>query len=413
MSQHRVRALSARALLVALLALAGFVVPTVPAYALPTAAEGGVLGAELRADLEEYLQVRGEAEHVSAAVLSVRLPDRNVDVDVAAGTTTLGGPEPVPADSVWQLGSHGKAFTAVLLLQLEAESRLSLDDPLGRWLPEYPQWADVPLRRLLNMTSGIPSYDRQPAFQGDYVADPLTYFSAERLIGYALGAEPTTGYSYSNTNYVLAELVVERVSGRDYADELQDRLLDPLCLEDTYYEEHLYPASVTDRLPAGYFAIDQIPGLSGLSGRDVSRDTLSWGRAAGGIVGTMADLARWTRALYAGELLPPEQQAQLTSLVSVQTGEPIAQTSPADPGGYGLGVVQITAEELGTFWTYTGGTWGFRTLHVYLPESGLIIAIGLNSRPAEDQMTALVVAVYETLIEQGVVAAPAPARGAA
>ena len=215
---------------------------------------------------------------------------------------TYGGTEPVRPDSVWQIGSNTKAFTAVLLLKLEAERRLSIDDPLGQWLPEYPQWRDVSIRRLLNMTSGIPSYDQQPAFQADYVAGRLTHFSAERLIGYAVGAPTTSGYSYSNTNYVLAEMVIERVTGRSHADELQERLVEPLCLRDTHYREHLYPDSVTSRLPAGYSALDQIPGLSGLVGRDVSRDTLSWGRAAGGIISTTGDMTRWERALYTGRL---------------------------------------------------------------------------------------------------------------
>jgi D-alanyl-D-alanine carboxypeptidase len=375
--------------------------------------DDAVLRAELTADVEGYLEARGAAEHVSAAGLSVSLPDRRSSIDVSAGTMTYGGAEPVRPDSVWQIGSNTKAFTAVLLLQLEAERRLSIDDPLGRWLPEYPQWRDVPIRRLLNMTSGIPTYEMQPAFQSDYVADPLTHFSAERLVEYAVPASATSGYSYSNTNYVLAEMVIERVTGRSYADELQERLVEPLCLRDTYYQEHLYPAAVTDRLPAGYFAIDQLPGLSGLLGRDVSRDTLSWGRAAGGIVSTTGDMTRWERALYTGRLLPPEQQAELTSLVSVQNGEPIAQTSLTDPGGYGLGVAQVTAEELGTFWTYTGGTWGFRTLHVYLPESGLIIAVGLNSRPVDDQMPALLLSALDTLVEYGVVPAPSAPVGAA
>ena len=411
------RAAWSRAVLGVLLVLTGLVAPQLgvsPAYATPTAwGDDAVLRAELTADVEAYLKVRGAAEHVSAAGLSVSLADRRSSIDVSAGTMTYGGTEPVRPDSVWQIGSNTKAFTALLVLQLEADGRLSVDDPLGRWLPEYPQWGDVPIRRLLNMTSGIPSYDQQPAFQADYVAGPLTHFSAEQLVGYAVGVPATSGYSYSNTNYVLAEMVIERVTGRSYADELQDRLVGPLCLRDTHYREHLYPDPVTSRMPAGYFTIDQVPGLAGLVGRDVSRDTLSWGRAAGGIVSTTGDMTRWERALYAGRLLPPEQQAELTSLVSVQTGEPIAQTSLADPGGYGLGVAQVTAEGLGTFWTYTGGTWGFRTLHIYLPESGLIIAIGLNSRTVDEQTTALAVAVHDTLVEHGVVPAPSAPVGAA
>jgi D-alanyl-D-alanine carboxypeptidase len=402
MTDQRARLSPTRAVIAALVVLAGLVAPQVGAR--PAHAGDDVLRAELHADLEAYLQAHGEAEHVSAAGLTVSLPG-GTHVDAAAGTTTYGGAEPVPDDALWQIGSNTKAFTSVLLLQLEAEGRLSIDDPLGRWVPEYPQWADVPIRRLLNMTSGIPTYDANPTFWADYVADPQTYFSPERLAGYAAGLPATSGYSYSNTNYVLAEVVVERVTGESYEDELYGRLLDPLHLDDLHYRPHLYPPWIADREPAGYFANDRDPRRTALLGRDASRDSLSWGRGAGGILGTTADLTRWVRALYSGRLLPPEQQEELTSLVSTTTGEPIESTSPTDPSGFGLGVAQQTAEGFGTFWFYEGGTVGFRTLHLYLPESDLIVAIGLNSMPADDQIVVLVLAVVETLVEQGVVPA--------
>src|SRR5207245_2843871 len=113
--------------------------------------------------LQAYLQARGIAEHVSATGLSVSLPGDRSTIDVAAGTTTFGGAVPMQPDAIWQIGSNTKAFTSVLLLQLEAEHRLAIDDPLGKWLPQYPQWRDVTIRRLLNMTSGIPDYVQQPA----------------------------------------------------------------------------------------------------------------------------------------------------------------------------------------------------------------------------------------------------------
>jgi D-alanyl-D-alanine carboxypeptidase len=410
-----VRAPSARALIAAVLLLLGLVAPpAAPASAAPSAAGAPAsaadeLRSELRADLEAYLEARGAAEHVSAAGLSVSLPGRRSSIDVSAGTTTFGGSEPVSPDSVWQIGSNTKAFTSVLVLQLEAEERLSIDDTLGRWVPEYPQWRDVTIRRLLNMTSGIPTYDAQPAFLTDYAADPRTYFSPDRLIGYAVDAPATSGHSYSNTNYVLAELIIERVTGRSYEDQLYARIFGPLRLHDLYYRPHLYPASVVSREPAGYFFVDQVPALVG---RDVSRDTLSWGRAAGGILGTTSDMTRWERALYTGRLLPPVQQDELMSLVSTQTGQPIEQTSPTDPTGFGLGVVQATVEGLGTFWTYEGGTLGFRTLHVYLAESGLVIAVALNSMPTEDHIVGLALAVLDTLAEQGTVPAPSMPVGA-
>jgi D-alanyl-D-alanine carboxypeptidase len=415
MIEHRAPFLSlraglTRALVAALLVLAGLVAPiagNVPAHAAPsgpvTASAGDDdLKSRLRADLEAYLQARGVAEHVSAAGLSVNLPDRWSTIDVSAGTTTFGGSVPLRPDSLWQIGSNTKAFTSVLLLQLEAEHRLSIDDPLGRWLPQYPQWRDVTIRRLLTMTSGIATYDDQPAWYADYAADPHTYFSPERLVGYVLGAPATSGYSYSNTNYVLAEMIIERVTGTSYQDQLYRRITGPLCLRDLYYREHVYPTSVTSREPAGYFFNDQFP-LTQLLGRDVSRDTLSWARGAGGIISTTSDMTRWERALYGGHLLPPQQQAELERLVSTTTGQPIASTSATDPRGFGLGVAQLTDEELGTFWFYEGETLGFRALHAYFPESGVIIAIGLNSATADDEIATLTKTVYDTLRAEGLV----------
>jgi D-alanyl-D-alanine carboxypeptidase len=400
-----IRAGLVRALVATLLVLGGLVAPiggNIPARAAPVTAGAGDLESQLRADLEAYLRERGVAEHVSGAGLSVNLPDRRSTIDVSAGTTTSGGSVPVRPDSVWQIGSNTKAFTAVLLLQLEAEHRLSIDDTLGTWLPQYPQWGDVTIRRLLNMTSGIATYDDQPAWYADYAADPHTYFSPERLVGYVLGAAPTSGYSYSNTNYVLAEMIIERVTGTSYQDQLYSRIIDPLCLRDLHYRPHVYPASVTDREPAGYFVNDEFP-MPQLLGQDVSRHTLSWARAAGGIISTTSDMTRWERALYGGRLLPPQQQAELESLVSTTTSQPIASTSVTDPQGFGLGIAQLTDEELGTFWFYEGETLGFRALHAYFPDSGVIIAIGLNSATDDDQSATLMESVYDTLQANGMI----------
>jgi D-alanyl-D-alanine carboxypeptidase len=396
------------AVLAVLVATAGLVAPAAAAAPVaPTA----TLEADLQADLQHYLQDRGAAEHVSAAAVSISLPDQMQTVDASAGTTAFGGTVPVAPDALWQIGSNTKAFTSVLLLQLEAEGRLSIDDPLGRWLPQYPQWAGVSLRRLLNMTSGIPTYDDQPAFLTDYAADPLRDFSPEELVGYVVAAPATTGYSYSNTNYVLAEMVVERVTGTGYAAQLSARLLGPLGLRNTYYRSHLYPPQIADRMPAGYYFRTSDPEWSSLVGRDVSRDSLSWARGAGAILSTTADMTQWARALYGGWLLPPQQMAELMSLVSTATGEPIEGTTADDPRGFGLGVAQMT-DDLGTFWFYEGETLGFRLLQAYFPESGLIIAIGLNSRPDEDQIGALATSVYETLVAHQVVGAVPAGAGA-
>jgi D-alanyl-D-alanine carboxypeptidase len=393
-----------------MLVFAGLVAPAagnVPAHAAPSApaAAGGgddALASQLRADLDAYLQARGAAEHISGASVSVNRPGQRSTIDVTAGTTRSGDSVPVRSDSVWQIGSNTKAFTSVLILQLEAEHRLSIDDPLGRWLPQYPQWRDVPIRRLLNMTSGIATYDDEPAWYADYAADPHTDFSQKRLVGYVLNAPATSGYSYSNTNYVLGEMIIERVTGHSYQDELYRRIIRPLGLHDLHYRPAVYPASVTDREPAGYFFNHDFP-LAQLLGRDSSRDTLSWARSAGAIISTMSDLTRWERALYSGRMLPARQQAELESLISIRTAQPIDSTSATDPRGFGLGIAQLTDPELGTFWFYEGESLAFRVVHAYFPDSGLVIAIGLNSatESANDQIGPLTKTLYGTVRAAG------------
>src|SRR3712207_6349747 len=167
----------------ALLAVSGLWVPLAvgaPAHHAATTDAGcdgadcdPVLVADLQSDVDGFLSARGAAEHVSAVALSVSLPGEGSTIDVSAGTMRFGGAQPVPADSLWQIGSNTKAFTSVVLLQLEAEGRLSIEDTVGTWLPQYPQWRDVTIRRLLNMTSGIPTYDEHPAFLADYAVDPF------------------------------------------------------------------------------------------------------------------------------------------------------------------------------------------------------------------------------------------------
>ncbi|NIK61339.1 serine hydrolase domain-containing protein [Kribbella shirazensis] len=397
---------------------AGFVLAGALAFgavAVPTASAGdtraldrpatasadhpATLQSDLRRHVESYLKQHGVEEYASAVGLSLSLPGHRSTVDVTAGTMSFETHRPVPADAVWQIGSNTKAFTAVLLLQLEAEHRLSMEDKLGKWLPQYPQWRDVTIRSLLNMTSRIRTYD-DPATQmlGDFASDPNRYLSKVDLVSYVADLPPADAkWHYSNTGYVLSEMIIEKVTGTSYSRQLYSRIINPLQLKNTFYRAHLYPRQVTAREPAGYFAVRGSGPMDRLYGQDMSTSTMSWARAAGGILSTLHDLTVWTRALYSGQLLPPKQQAALTSLVSVRTGEPIDGTSAAEPAGFGLGVQQSTIGPLGTFWSYQGGTLGTRVLHVYLPESGVIMAMGVNSFSEPNSIGKLAMAVHATL----------------
>jgi D-alanyl-D-alanine carboxypeptidase len=369
----------------------------------------GRLATDLRADLVAYLSAHNSDEHISAAGLSVRLPGQRGTVNIGTGTMRVGGSRAVRSNDVWQIGSNTKAFTSVILLQLEAEHRLSINDTLGRWLPRYRQWRGVTIKSLLNMTSGIPTYDDSPAFLRAFAAQPHHYFSSRQLVAFAASGKATHGYSYSNTNYVLGEMIIRKVTHSSYRSELRRRIIRPVHLHQLYYQTAHYPASVTRREPAGYFFNKAIPGLARLLGHDVSRTTLSWARGAGGIVSTTHAMTVWEQALYHGRVLPPQQQRELRSLVSAATGRPIRRTTRQDPQGFGLGIAQLTIPGIGRFWFYEGATLGFRTVHIYLPRSGVIFAVAVNSQSTVDNISDLIVSVQGTLVSHGVIN-PKPSR---
>src|SRR5919202_6441124 len=122
----------------------------------------------LRAELNKYLNTRRVPEHISAVSLRVTYPGTKPPIALAVGTTRYGGGPRLSPGALWPIGSNTQAFTSIMLLQLEAEHKLSLSDPLGTWLPQYRAWRRIQIKQLLNMTSGIQDYYNQPAFLHAY-----------------------------------------------------------------------------------------------------------------------------------------------------------------------------------------------------------------------------------------------------
>ncbi len=375
------------------------------ASAAPGRHSAVTLDTALRRDLSRYLTARRTAEHISADSLRVTFPGSRPAIGLAAGTTRYHGGPPVKASALWQIGSNTKAFTSVILLQLEAEGKLSIGDQIGRWLPQYPAWRHITIRQLLDMTSRIPDYLYQPAFIAAFAADQRTRFTAARLVSYAAGLPlGPAGYHYTNTDYLLAQMIIQKVTRDSYADQLTRRIITPLRLRTTCLAPYTCPASDAARMPAGYFDIAGAP--PALIGKAMPRLALTWAQAAGGIVSSLADMTTWDRALYTGQLLPPRQQHQLESLVSIATGKPIRRTTAADPRGYGLGVGQEYSRQTGNFWFYEGQAFGARVLHYYFPRTGLLIAVAANSSTiTHDDLPDLADSVYQTLQQAGAIPA--------
>jgi D-alanyl-D-alanine carboxypeptidase len=371
----------------------------------PAIAQPALEGA-LRQNLSEYLKARSSVEHISTLSMTVTFRSQTLPITLAVGTTQYGGGNLVTGDSLFQIGSNTKAFTAVIVLQLEAAGMLSIDDTVGKWLPQYPAWKNVTIRQLLNMTSGISTYDATAAWEADYAANPLLQSAPAQLIGYVYPAIATPGaaWEYSNTNYILAQLIVDKASPlKSYEAEL-NRLIASVGLTSTFYQPYFYPSSVMARLIAGYEVNTDDPGLAALLGKDTSGFSLGWTQAAGGIVSKPGDLATWIRALFEGSVLPPKQLAELTSLVSIPGGQPISALSGADSKGFGLGVFQISVPTMGLFWGYQGSTIGYRATYAYFPATGLLISIFTNSQTTAAANTldsVLLQNVFQTLKAAG------------
>ena len=376
------------------------------AQSSPAPKDTPALRAALQHDLDAYLKARGAKEHVSALSLSVSLAQGQPAINLVAGTTRYGAGPPVTPSNLYQIGSNTKAFTAVAVLQLEAQGRLSIDAPIGKYLPQYPAYAKLTLRQLLSMSGGIDSYDNTLAWAKMFVQNPMANVSTDtliRLIYPKFQSKPGTKYSYSNTGYLLAqEVVAARSKSKSFATEIAS-VIASAGLKNTYYTSNLYPQSIAKRVVAGYYGNDD-PGFGKFIGKNVTPFSLSWAQGAGSMVATPEDLTVWARALYEGtSLLPEKQKAELLSLISTATAKPLPKATADDPNGFGLGVAQKYMPGFGTFWFYQGETLGFRAAHLYFPDSGLVVAIFANSRPLEknSNMQQLFKTIYATIQSGG------------
>jgi D-alanyl-D-alanine carboxypeptidase len=265
----------------------------------------------------------------------------------------------------------------------------------------------VKIRQLLDMTSGILGYNLTPAWQHDYNDNPYRTFTPEELVAYVYPQIGTPGkaWAYSNTNYILGQMIIEKASwSHSYKAEV-DRLIADNCLQDTFYEPDFYPAFVNRRLVSGYYVdTDDGDALGKLLGTDTKNYSLGWTQGAGGIISNPKGFDRWVRALFEGDVLKPAQRKELESLVSISDAMKIDKTSTKYPKAFGLGVFQILQQPIGRFWAYQGSTIGYRASYVYVPDSGLIISVFTNSQTTNAANTlndVLIPELYETLKKFG------------
>lgn len=320
-----------------------------------TAPQGG----DLRALLDAWV-----AEGATAALAEVREPAGTWRG--ASGVSRVGQPGRVAPDGRFRAGSVTKTFVATVVLQLAAERRLRLDDPVERWLPgQLRNGGQITLRHLLTHTSGLYEYS-DDLIESIQVWLPNRYrtWRPAELVAAADRHDPLFApgaqWSYSNTNYVLLGMVVRAVTGRGYAVEIRDRIIRPLHLRQTWS-----PGASPD-IAGPHAHVYLAPQDTGLPTRlDVTRINPTIAGASGDLVSSAADLNTFFRALLTGRLLPPAQLAEMKS--------------PVSPGGYGMGLESTTLPCGVTVYGHGGGIFNYATLSFHTADARRQVTASINA----------------------------------
>ncbi|OMQ15570.1 serine hydrolase, partial [Modestobacter sp. VKM Ac-2676] len=332
--------------------------------------------------VQQQLDQLVAADGFPGALASVRHADGRVR-QYTAGVGDLRNGEPVPVDGSVRIGSNTKTFTAVVVLQLVGEGRIDLDAPVEQYLPGVVRGngndgAAITVRQLLQHTSGLPDYDdvvfTQPQ---DLIDRSSAYFQPRRLVDEALTKPalfpPGTSWGYSNTNYVLAGLIAERVTERPLGEEVTRRIIEPLHLRHTYWPE-VGDQQIAGRHPQGYVAV--APGAPWV---DVTEMDPSLGWAAGQLISTPDELRRFFDALVGGELLGPAQQAEMMTTVAAPGFDAV------EGWGYGLGIARYELSCGGAAWGHGGDIQGFQTRNL-ATEDGRSAVVAVTGLPTTLEM---------------------------
>lgn len=282
-----------------------------------------------------------------------------------AATGLADGQRPAMTEDRFRIGSMSKTYVAVAVLQLVEAEQLSLDDTAADWLDaavlaNLANADQATVRQLLAMRSGIDDYLVQDDFWFAVEDDPNYTWTAANALAYADGLPalfaPDEAFNYSNSNYLLVELIFEEAAGMPLHQWMRQNIFEPLGLENTYTQ-------VSESLPGGF-----VSGYEDFDGDGVAEDLSGVndgaGLADGGLVSTVADVARFYEALFVERSLLGE--AMMTELLNFQ--------DVGDGDGYGLGLNEADSD-FGPQWGHSGGVLGFLSVGTYLPDEDLTVIV--------------------------------------
>jgi D-alanyl-D-alanine carboxypeptidase len=325
---------------------------------------------------------------VPGAVVFLRTPQG--EFTATYGTTLLGATSPPSPDTHFRIASNTKTMTAAVTMQLAQESKLSLDDRVSKYLPGVPNGDNITIAELLEMRSGLYNYTNAPEVSASLDRDPTKVWSPAELLGIAFAHPPNfppgTAFEYSNTNYALLGLIIEKVDGKPLAQAMQDRLFGPLGLQNTilpansvntipdpYSHGYLYGSSSVALVGSPPYSPEiQAAARAGtLLPKDYTDVNHSFATAAGGAISTAKDIATWIQALVAGRVLNTAYQRRW--LDSLQPEDP----NKPDGQRYGYGISQLRWGP-NTVYFHGGETVGYNSFIGYDPNNQMTLVVWTN-----------------------------------
>ncbi len=278
----------------------------------------------------------------------------------ASGISHSGNP--VRPDMEFGIGSNTKLFTGVLLLKLAEKNIIRLDDSLHQYLPAFPNVSpDITIRQLLQHRSGLADIIEVQGYLDSILTNPLRVFTPAEVMTWTGPPlfSPGTGWSYSNTNYILAGMIAESATGKSYGQLLRDSILNPLQLDSTFldvYDSVLFPVAHPWQTGTDNFSIPR-----------KALNSAAW--SAGAMYSTAPEMVHWYQALMHGQVLNAASFSEMTNF--------------SVPGNYGTGLYSTSV--LGrTVWQHSGTIWGgYNSSMVYDTTTGIIICVLINQLPAQ------------------------------
>ena len=330
--------------------------------AAPVLADEGALSATVQKALKAW-QVTGAQVVV--------LEQGKVTYDQPFGLKNVASNAPVDNQTRFEIGSITKQFTAAAILQLKEHGKLSLSDPLGKYVPQYARAKNITIEQLLWQVTGIPNYTATKNFMQIATSHRGTFNAMLAMVkNKPLNFEPGTKWQYSNTNYLLLGRIVEVASGIPWRTYVQTHIFDTLGMKESTFMEN--EANVDD-MATGYYSPKKT--------LEPSPPFLGWAGGAGAIVSTATDMAKWDEGLFGGKVIAQSDLALMTSPGRLANGKAT---------DYGFGWLLDTHDGQQRIW-HNGGTFGFNsTNHVY-PRLGQAIIVLENTIGADANSLASVV----------------------